>query len=193
MHGNDEERHNFEAEEYEQRWCLNWGLQWKTHRYGLGIPLDVALVESGKPRSVALVGCGKRKFATEAGVPAHQLYIGNPFRMSYAHAKETADDVLILSALHGLVEPTHRLAPYDYTMTQMLMSEQREWGINVVRALKVAYPLTPLRIIFYAGGHYVRPVVDALQPELGYWDYIDPLQGLDLFQRLAWFKAQRTS
>ena len=108
--------------------------------------------------------------------------------MAFRYASDTADDVHILSALHGLVDPYQLLAPYDMVMTQMTMSEQREWGHNVVFALKAAYPLTPVHIIFYAGGLYVRPVIAALQSELKYWTYTDPLQGLDLFKRLAWFK-----
>jgi len=184
MHGADRVR--FEEEEHDLRW---------NHRqphHSLGIPLDVALVGSGVPRQVALVGCGKRKAVTDSDLPAHELYIGNPFRMAFRHAVETADDVHILSALHGLVSPYQRLAPYDMVMTQMLMSEQREWGRNVVSALKSSYPMTPIRLIFYAGSHYVRPVLAALEPELGYCSYEDPLKGLDLFKRLAWFKAHQT-
>ena len=142
---------------------------------------------------MALVGCGKKKAVTEAGLPAHELYIGNPFRMAFSHARRTVDDVHILSALHGLVDPFQLLAPYDMGMTQMLMSEQREWGRQIVLSLRAAYPLTPLRIIFYAGAHYVRPVAAALESEKDYWTYEDPLKGMNLFQRLAWFKAQKTS
>ena len=152
--------------------------------------LDVALVGSGLPRSVGLVGCGKRKRITEGGVPARYLYIGNLFSMSISLALATADDVHILSALHGLVEPSRKLAPYDMSMTQLVASERRDWGRRVVASLKAAYPLTPIRIVFYAGGSYTRPIVEALNAEASYWSYEDPMKGLDLFQRLAWLKAE---
>lgn len=181
-----------QAEFYEEEYLHRWG----TNRVysqpcATGMPLEVALVGSGAVRQVALVGCGKRKAPTEAGLPAHQLYIGNPFRMAYRYATDTADDVHILSALHGLVHPYQTLAPYDMVITQMTMTEQREWGQNVVRSLKGAYPLTAIHITFYAGGLYVQPIVEALQPELGYWTYEDPLHGMDLFERLRFFKSVR--
>ena len=181
----------FYEDEHEKRW--NISTTYNQDRYSLGVPLDVALVASGRPHQVALVGCGKRKAPTEAGLPAHQLYIGNPFRMGFKYASRTADDVHILSALHGLVDPFRLLAPYDMMMTQMTITEQAEWGHNVVAALKAAYPLTPINIVFYAGSMYVNPVVAALEPELGYWTYEDPLKGRDLFQRIRWFKSQESS
>jgi hypothetical protein len=154
------------------------------------LPLDVALVGSGVCKTVALVGCGKMKAVTESGVPARDLYIGNPFRMSFRHARETSDDVHILSALHGLVDPSKLLAPYDYSMAQMFISDQRRWGVRILTELKAEYPLTPLRIIFYAGQHYVRPIMEAVTVELDYWSFENPLKGMDLFERLRWFKKQ---
>ena len=162
----------------------------------MGLPLHVALVGSGvvSMRALALVGCGKQKLITLEKVMARDLYVGRLFRAAFDHALRTADDVLILSALHALVEPTNRLSPYDFTMTQMLISEQIAWGRAVVHALKAHYPLTPLRITFYAGQQYIRPVMravgDSPAGELNYWSFEDPLKGLDLFERLAWFKEQ---
>lgn len=153
------------------------------------LPLEVALVGSGVARTVALVGCGKMKLVTDQNVPARDLYIGNPFKMAFRYASQTADDVHILSALHGLVAPHQRLAPYDFTMTQMFISDQRKWGVRILTELKAAYPLTCLRVIFYAGQHYVRPIMDAITNETNYWTFENPLHGLDLFERLAWFKT----
>lgn len=142
------------------------------------------------PIDVALVGCGKMKAVTESDLPASELYIGNPFKMAFRHAMQTADDVHILSALHGMIPPHKRLAPYDYSMTKMFISDQRKWGIRVLTELKAAYPLTLLRIIFYAGQDYVRPIMDAVTTETSYWAFENPLKGLGLFERLAWFKHQ---
>lgn len=155
-------------------------------------PMDVALVGSGLVRNVALVGCGKAK-VKEGPVPAKDLYIGNPFRMSMRHAVRTADDVHILSALHGLVAPHQELEPYDLSMTKMFISDQRIWGERVVDELRTAYPLMPIRIIFYAGQHYVRPILAAMTPDLRYWTFENPLEGLDLFARMRWFRAQEES
>lgn len=142
------------------------------------------------PLTVALVGCGKRKVATEENMPAASLYTGVPFRLAMAHALETADDVHILSTLHGLTAPHERIAPYDMVMAQLLISEQSNWGHRVVADLKECYLLTPLHIVFYAGMQYIRPILMWIGPELGYWTYENPLEGMGLFERIRWFKEQ---
>ncbi|MBW2691007.1 MAG: hypothetical protein JRE57_00055 [Deltaproteobacteria bacterium] len=142
------------------------------------------------PLVVALVGCGKRKAATEESLPASELYTGTPFRMAMRHARATADDVHILSSLHGLTAPHERIVSYDLLMTQLLLSEQSEWGRTVVADLKEAYLLTPLDLVFYAGMQYIRPILQWIGPELGYWTYSNPLEGMDLFARIRWFKKQ---
>jgi hypothetical protein len=151
----------------------------------------VALVGSGIVRTVALVGCGKlKKPQTWPPEAARDLYIGSLFKLSFRHAQAAADDVHILSALHGLVDPSTRLEPYDYSMAQMFVSAQRAWGVRVLTELKAAYPLTPLRIIFYAGQHYIRPIMEAVTVETSYWTFKNPLEGMDLFERLRWLKQQ---
>jgi hypothetical protein len=137
---------------------------------------------------VALVGCGKLK-AKEQGLAAKDLYTGVPFRLAYSHAKATADDVHILSALHGLVNPFAMLAPYDFSMVQMPPSMHIEWGRRVLGDLKAAYPMRRLKIVFYAGTQYIRPIMRAVTDEARYWTFHDPLKGLDLFERIRWFKA----
>lgn len=157
----------------------------------VSLPLDVAVVGSGIPRNVALVSCGKAKLRTSEKVQAHELYVGNPFRLSFQYAQATADDVLILSALHGLLSPYERIAPYEFSMAQMLISDQREWGLRVVHALKALYPVKHLRLTFYSGQQYIRPILGAItDQDRQYWTLTNPLQGLDLFQRNQWLRRQ---
>jgi len=136
---------------------------------------------------VALVGCGKLK-ADKPGLRAKDLYRGLPFRLAFKHAKATADDVHILSALHGLVDPYAMLAPYDFSMVQIPPSQHVVWGKRILNDLKAAYPMRRLRIVFYAGQQYVRPIMRAITDEDRYWTFEDPLKGLDLFERIRWFK-----
>lgn len=60
---------------------------------------------------VVIVPCGARKLDRPA--PAAQLYTGPLFRSAYAAAARTGDRILILSALHGLVDPLEVLTPYN--------------------------------------------------------------------------------
>jgi hypothetical protein len=186
--GSEEDRHRYEAEEAERLARSNVVRLDLPHR---PLPIEVALVGSGLPKNVALVGCGKAKLSTTEKVHAHELYIGNPFKMSYQYAFQAADDVHILSALHGLLSPHDRIAPYEFAMTQMFISAQREWGLRVVHALKALYPVTHLRITMLAGQQYIRPVVDALtEQDRQYWTIETPMKGLDLFQRNRWLKKK---
>jgi hypothetical protein len=138
--------------------------------------------------TVALVGCGKRKVITESGLPAKDLYKGSLYRLSMRYALEVAEDVHILSALHGLVSPYQLLTPYDKCITQMSATQQYEWGERVIRELDDAYPNQPLHIQFFAGMHYIRPIVKYLPERLGFWTWENPLIGKDLFRRLSWLK-----
>ena len=141
------------------------------------------------PLTVALVGCGKAKRAEPS--PASELYTGSLFRMAYDHAERTADDVHILSALHCLVPPYQVLEPYDLSFPKMFFHEHDEWAQRVYSDLFTCYPMTPLHIVFYAGQQYIRPLVPYLDEQRGYWTWENPLEGLDLFARLKWFRERR--
>jgi hypothetical protein len=148
-----------------------------------GIPVNQA------PLMVALVGCSSQKKKNEGGLPARELYTGRLSQMGYRYAMQRGWDVHFLSALHGVVPPHQRLAPYDCSMAQLLTSERMAWGNQVVGELLSFYPLVPLTLIFLAGMSYIRPVLEAIPSQVGYWTYKMPLEGLDLFGRLRWFKA----
>jgi len=140
------------------------------------------------PLTVALVGCGKKKRATRC--KARDMYTGTLFRLAFDHAERTADDVHILSALHGLLPPFTEIESYQLSINEMLIHEQRDWANGVVSDLFMFYPLTHLRLVFYAGQAYIRPVLEAARDQLSYWEVVDPLKGLGLFERIRWFKAQ---
>jgi len=149
----------------------------------------VARFENTVPLTVALVGCGKQKLEVRA--KARDLYAGRLFRMSYEHAERTSDDVLILSAKHGVISPFKEIDPYDLSINQMLIHHKHQWARWVISELIMLYPLTRLRIVFYAGQAYIRPILAEASEQEAYWDFCNPLEGLDLFERMAWFKAHK--
>lgn len=143
---------------------------------------------TGSAVTVALVGCGKQKLQVRS--KARDMYTGQLFKLSYAHALRNADDVLIISALHGLLSPFQEIDYYDLALNKLLLNEQRDWANGVVDDLFMAYPLTRVRLIFYAGLAYIRPILEAAYQQDGYWDIENPMEGLDLFQRLQWLRNQ---
>jgi hypothetical protein len=140
------------------------------------------------PQFVALVGCSAHKNTRERTLPARKLYTGHLFRQGFRHAMATADDVHILSGLHGLVAPHEQLAPYDYDLATARPETRAAWGGRVVGQLLTAYPLTHLVITFFAGRHYVDPIIASASEENVPWEFETPLAGLDLFQRINWYK-----
>lgn len=76
---------------------------------------DVATPAAGP---IVVVPCGAQKLDTAA--PADELYSGKHFQLTYRAARKIAEDqgarVFILSALHGLIEPSTVLEPYDVKM-----------------------------------------------------------------------------
>ena len=61
------------------------------------------LAALARPARVGLVGCAKQKHIGTH--PARYLYRSPLFRLALSYAERTCDEVLILSALHEVVEP----------------------------------------------------------------------------------------
>jgi len=65
-------------------------------------------------KTVAVIPCTGSKL--DHAAPAGELYTGSTFRPTLRAATIVADQVLILSALHGLVELGRVLEPYELKM-----------------------------------------------------------------------------
>lgn len=154
---------------------------------------DIQILESddmelGLPLTIALVGCGKQKRPTPQ--KARDLYCGSLFRLACEYAEQTADDVHIMSALHGLIPPYEEIAPYDFSINQMLIHERQAWGRKIVSDLSTFYHMRRLHVIFYAGQAYIKPIMDSASHQESYWTFENPLKGMDLFARLSWFRSK---
>lgn len=140
-------------------------------------------------------GCGKAK--REGRHPARQLYTGALFRAQLAHAEATADEVLILSAFHGVVEPDQELLAYDRTLNGATLAEREHWASRVLSALDHRYPGLLLDVVVYAGAAYADPIEAAIRRRraagggfsLQY--FRRPLGRLPVGKRLAWFRRER--
>jgi hypothetical protein len=86
-----------------------------------------------KPR-IGLVGCVKGKLSDSA--PARDLYTSDLFAGRRAFVERSCDCWYILSALHGLVDPSRVLEPYDHTLKDVSAIDRRAWSSGVVEDLK---------------------------------------------------------
>ncbi len=133
-----------------------------------------------KPYHLGIVACSKSKLNldTEGAVRARYLYTGQLFKASLAAAEVLCERVVILSALHGVVDPERLLGTYEKKLPSA-KELRRAWGDEVDRALEDL------------GAGYGR--VLCLAPA-DYWSCLEnanwakPLKGLGIGQQKAKLK-----
>lgn len=128
-----------------------------------------------------LIACSAAKL--DHAAPAAQLYTGQAFRLAMAAAERAGADVLILSALHGAVDPTQQLQPYNRALAHMNTQQRKVWAGMVAQQLQQHQGR---EIVVLAGKHYAA-AVDAF-PNVS-----RPLAGLGIGQQLAALKALNTT
>lgn len=135
--------------------------------------------------TIGIVACSKTKLAHAA--PAKDLYTSQLFRATHAHCEASYDRWLILSALHGLVEPDQIIEPYDLTLTTMSAAERREWA-----AMVSMQPLADdLRVAAYEGMGAIYLHAGVLYRQAFQRGKIMvPLEGLGIGQQLGWYAAR---
>ena len=131
---------------------------------------------------VVVVACCGPKLMGPA--PAEDLYISDLFKKARTYA-ERSGRWFILSALHGLLDPSMVIAPYDVTLKQMPAAKRREWGRRVRDQMESA-GLIGLPLIALAGADYVEPLRAAgLTVE-------QPMKGLGIGEQKRWLKKQNS-
>ena len=145
------------------------------------LPLDTTYLRFASMTTIALISCSKKKATHSA--PAFQLYSSPLFRLSLAYATQQADDIFILSALHGLVSKDTILNPYNTTLTDLTTEEQKEWAERVHTQLAKQFDLQTTTFLILAGAQYEKHLIPLL-PHI-----IRPLRGLPLGKRLSFLKA----
>ena len=159
---------------------------------------------------LAIIGCGAAKLGHAA--PARELYAGCLFRAARQHVEAAGLPWLILSALHGLVEPAAVRAPDAGPLAAPPRERARPspWpgtgqgylcGVRgkMLRAVwqytndipQGRWPRgTPVVVEVHAGALYVEAVTLAnAYPELITVEA--PLAGLEIGERLRWYAERR--
>ena len=135
-----------------------------------------------------LLGCVSKKSRTAR--KAKDLYDSQLFRSRRGYAEATDRPWLILSALHGVVDPEAVLEPYDLALESLPDSERQAWGEEAARAIENRVGSLAERVIeVHAGAAYVDAVRPALERR-GCTVSI-PLKGLRLGEQLHWYAVRR--
>jgi len=146
---------------------------------------------------VALVACGARKLTTAA--PARELYQGTLFKAQRAYAERFADRWFILSAKHGLVEPSATLEPYDASLLTLSTRERDAWGELVFSQLAHRMRSVNVAPVLLAGGAYRaalkgRLVARACEHHKNgrdMWERpADPLARLPIGLQVQWLRSE---
>lgn len=128
---------------------------------------------------VMLIACSKAKRPHEA--MAADLYQGDLFKKARALAEKRGARWFVLSAKHGVVEPSRVLHPYDDTLAHSRRDQLARWNALVLEQLTAARLLAaPLEIL---AGRCYRGWSACL-------DVTVPMRGLGIGEQKAWLAAQ---
>jgi hypothetical protein len=128
----------------------------------------------------------KRTFAAAA----KDLYTSALFTKERAYAERTGVPWYILSAKYGLVRPDESIEPYEMYLPETAPSYRRAWGARVIEQLgNCEGPLQGKVIEIHAGAAYLEALRSGLT-KLGAL-VTEPLEGLRLGERLAWYGTNR--
>lgn len=138
---------------------------------------------------IILIGCVKTKH--EVPMAAKDLYRSSLFtaRRSWAQAQD--GPWFILSAKHGLLDPTRTISPYDETLRGKSRADQRLWSSNAVEGLvRNLEDLSEADIEIHAGGDYYRFLEPMLQ-ERGAQVTVPLRHTRGIGLQIAWYRARR--
>ena len=128
---------------------------------------------------IGLISCSAQKLDRPA--PARDLYCSPLFRKSLAFAESRCQGVYVLSAALGLVELDQQLEPYDRRLGDK--EDRRAWADGVAGALIDRHGVAETYLLL-AGADYARPLLSALRWRGWRGRVREPLQGLQIGERL---------
>ena len=140
-------------------------------------------VEDSIP-DILLISCVKSKQSVAA--PAKDLYTSPLFRKARTYAEQRGAPWFILSAEHGLVTPSQRLAPYEKYLPDESSTYREEWGKRVVAELEMTQGSLRGKVIeIHAGSAYLNVIRSGLESSGAI--ILEPLHGLPMGKRLQWY------
>jgi cytoplasmic iron level regulating protein YaaA (DUF328/UPF0246 family) len=95
---------------------------------------------------------------------------------------------VILSALHGLIDPGNVISPYNLTLVGMGIAARREWSNKVMRDL-LPVARKHDRVVALAGKSYIEFLAAPLIGE-GI-ETVLPLKGMSQGRQLSWLTTQQ--
>ena len=126
-----------------------------------------------------LIACSMSKL--DHAAPAAELYTGQAFKLSMKAAKAAGADVLILSALYGVLEPDDIIDPYECYLGGLPAMDRAIWAITTAAQLA---PHRDRFAVILAGKHYAAACDDFTNKR-------EPLKGLGIGRQLSFLKRMQ--
>ena len=132
---------------------------------------------------IGLVTCGSQKLKHPAS--AQDIYVSALFTKSRRWVEANCEQWYILSAKHGLLDPTLTIEPYNMTLNTMPSQDRWQWASGVVQAISQKIQLSD-RLVILAGQKYREHLIQPLEFK-GYQIEI-PMAGLPIDKQLQWLE-----
>lgn len=147
-------------------------------------------------QAVCVIGCGAEKMADPC--EAVDMYVGSLFKAASRYARQHhPGNWLIISAKYGILLPTDIIEPYEKCLA-------RDEDVRQLSSLikhrdqfeKLGYTPETHRIEAHCGKLYLYALrgvyLDRLPGQaVRRFEVSSPVEGLQVGQRLAWYKARR--
>lgn len=127
-----------------------------------------------EPISVSLLGLPRTLRRGE--FKAWEICRGVVFRATYEQCMIHGEDVWILSASHGLVDPDAIIRSDGHCLEQMMPSTQVEWAIDIIGDLMEVYGTYDLSVKLFASPTYAHALQRARELDGLSWDWEVPDQ-----------------
>jgi hypothetical protein len=131
--------------------------------------------------AVVLVSCVKSKLSHPA--PARELYTSVWFQKVRNIVEASGARWFVLSSRYGLVAPDVEIAPYDYTLYALGVSERKVWAANVLDKL-LPEIASEKRVVMFAIHRYREFLIEPLR-QRGIEVEV-PMANLTRGEQLAW-------
>ena len=131
-------------------------------------------------KRIAIISCVSKKLDTAN--QAKDLYISDLFKKAYAYTNKHFDQVLILSAKYGCIDPGRVIEPYDVTLNNFSTKQKKEWAFNAYTQLLYIIGGNDY-VYWFCGMNYRKYLMELVKNHQE-----EPLKGLGIGQQLQYFK-----
>lgn len=134
-------------------------------------------------RTVAIIPCTNQK-SNIAG-PAREVWIGNHFQLTLAHAEMWYDEVLVMSYKYGFIGPDFYIEPYDVNIAYASAGDRLRWWIQLrEQIMKLSQEDPPPDLVAMYTGKYEEERIIREFVRAGLRNVIKPWRGARIGERM---------